>query len=437
MSDEKHIYYVERESGQDGDGYLVKQAGVGTVCYCFQDDGQEARKIAHLLNQSDRTEAERDMSPEHLLQLARETGLREMMHGVHPDNAKAALARFVDAVKMEKPERPERRAAILLAYGILWHATGQPWLTDVDALRLARKAMVDTLTITERGEGIQLARDNIPAIGENAGSVPSEVMHGFFSNPAGPGHDVISEAFKNWKRPEVDDLDAFDPVRQIARAIYDPDAPPLGEVTFPRREPISPSRLQQPAQVGATVFLRGVKASLVVERAQREYEYRHARIGDAYFANEILKMAMRYFGVVSINNEIILPKLHEAITKAMTDTKRRFALLSVEQDGDDEETFAQSSPQPREYPDWVVAGLRGQGRLVETPPDIESDGDDEETYAQARGEARAKVEQAYRNGEPIEAYALGDPLSGWFNAGSMIKTQGDFLWDDYDYRVKE
>lgn len=43
-------YFVERENPSAGDGFLVKQRGMGTVCYCFDDSGDEARKIAKFLN---------------------------------------------------------------------------------------------------------------------------------------------------------------------------------------------------------------------------------------------------------------------------------------------------------------------------------------------------------------------------------------------------
>jgi hypothetical protein len=39
------------EPARDGtDGYVVKQEGVGIVCYCFDDSGVEARQLAALLN---------------------------------------------------------------------------------------------------------------------------------------------------------------------------------------------------------------------------------------------------------------------------------------------------------------------------------------------------------------------------------------------------
>lgn len=44
---EPSAYVVKR----DGDGHVVVQDGVGTVCYCFADDGGlEARRIATLLS---------------------------------------------------------------------------------------------------------------------------------------------------------------------------------------------------------------------------------------------------------------------------------------------------------------------------------------------------------------------------------------------------
>ena len=41
-------YTVEKDMSSDG--YFVKEAGVGVVAFCFEDTGDEAKKIVDLLN---------------------------------------------------------------------------------------------------------------------------------------------------------------------------------------------------------------------------------------------------------------------------------------------------------------------------------------------------------------------------------------------------
>lgn len=42
--------YVAERARDGSDGYTVKETGVGIVCYCFDTSGDDAKKIAKLLN---------------------------------------------------------------------------------------------------------------------------------------------------------------------------------------------------------------------------------------------------------------------------------------------------------------------------------------------------------------------------------------------------
>lgn len=46
----KQAEYYAEPVGRNSDGWLVKQSGVGIVCECFDDTGEEAKLIATLLN---------------------------------------------------------------------------------------------------------------------------------------------------------------------------------------------------------------------------------------------------------------------------------------------------------------------------------------------------------------------------------------------------
>lgn len=50
--------------------------------------------------------------------------------------------------------------------------------------------------------------------------------------------------------------------------------------------------------------------------------------------------------------------------------------------------------------------------------------------------AREEVERAHRAGKDIEFMALDDPLGGWRDVSKHLNQQG-FLWDTFDYRVKQ
>lgn len=49
-ADRRPKSYYAKPARDGTDGWLVEQHQVGTVCYCFDDSGSEAKKIAALLN---------------------------------------------------------------------------------------------------------------------------------------------------------------------------------------------------------------------------------------------------------------------------------------------------------------------------------------------------------------------------------------------------